>query len=133
MDLLITAKKIADRVEAESLKQNVPVAVTVINTHGNVVLIHRMTGAPRSAIFVVVVRTRTSSPRSERWPAEGANSDRPFEYVRADDVAAAVALVTADPRAEYLAGGTTELDLVLKDGVLDPERLVDIRRLPLCG
>src|SRR6476659_7531380 len=29
MDLLITAKKIADNVEAESLKQNVPVAVTV--------------------------------------------------------------------------------------------------------
>ena len=35
---------------------------------------------------------------------------RPFEYVRADDVASAVALVSADPRAEYLAGGTTELE-----------------------
>ena len=58
---------------------------------------------------------------------------RPFEYVRADDVAAAVALVSADPQAEYLAGGTTELDLVLKDGVLAPERLVDITRLPLRG
>ena len=32
---------------------------------------------------------------------------RPFEYVRADDAAAAVALVSADPQAEYLAGGTT--------------------------
>src|SRR6266550_2280276 len=58
---------------------------------------------------------------------------RPFEYVRADDVAAAVALVSADPQAEYLAGGTTELDLVLKDGVLEPGRLVDITRLPLRG
>jgi CO/xanthine dehydrogenase FAD-binding subunit len=58
---------------------------------------------------------------------------RPFEYVRADDVAAAVALVSADPRAEYLAGGTTELDLVLKDGVLEPDRLVDITRLPMRG
>src|SRR2546423_10566205 len=58
---------------------------------------------------------------------------RPFEYVRADDVAATVALVSADPRAEYLAGGTTELDLVLKDGVREPERLVDITRLPLRG
>jgi len=56
---------------------------------------------------------------------------RPFEYVSADDPAAAVALVSADPRAEYLAGGTTELDLVLKDGVLEPERLVDITRMPL--
>ena len=37
MDLLTIAKKIADRVEAESFKQNVPVAVTVIDIHGNVV------------------------------------------------------------------------------------------------
>jgi CO/xanthine dehydrogenase FAD-binding subunit len=58
---------------------------------------------------------------------------RPFEYVRADDVPGAVALVSADPEAEYLAGGTTELDLVLKDGVLEPGRLVDITRLPLRG
>jgi CO/xanthine dehydrogenase FAD-binding subunit len=58
---------------------------------------------------------------------------RPFEYVRADDPAAAVALVSADPQAQYLAGGTTELDLVLKDGVLGPGRLVDITRLPLRG
>jgi CO/xanthine dehydrogenase FAD-binding subunit len=56
---------------------------------------------------------------------------RPFEYVRADDPAAAVALVSADPRAEYLAGGTNELDLCLKDGVIEPRRLVDITRLPL--
>src|SRR3984893_10156699 len=46
MELLTIAKKIADRVEDESLKQNVPVAVTVIDIHGNVVLTHRMTGAP---------------------------------------------------------------------------------------
>src|SRR4051794_26250790 len=58
---------------------------------------------------------------------------RPFEYVRADDVTVAVALVSADPEAEYLAGGTNALDLVLKDGVLEPGRLVDITRLPLRG
>jgi xanthine dehydrogenase YagS FAD-binding subunit len=57
----------------------------------------------------------------------------PFEYVRADDVAAAVALVSADAGADYLAGGTTQLDLMLKDGVIAPERLVDITRLPLRG
>jgi CO/xanthine dehydrogenase FAD-binding subunit len=56
-----------------------------------------------------------------------------FEYVRADDVAAAVALVSGDPEAQYLAGGTTQIDLILKDGVLNPERLVDITRLPLHG
>jgi xanthine dehydrogenase YagS FAD-binding subunit len=56
-----------------------------------------------------------------------------FEYIRADDVASAVALVSGDPEAQYLAGGTTQVDLMLKDGVLEPERLVDITRLPLGG
>jgi xanthine dehydrogenase YagS FAD-binding subunit len=56
-----------------------------------------------------------------------------FEYVRAADVGEAVATVSADPAAAYLAGGTTQLDLMLKDGVVAPERLVDITRLPLHG
>jgi CO/xanthine dehydrogenase FAD-binding subunit len=55
----------------------------------------------------------------------------PFRYVRATDPAQAVATVTADPAAAYLAGGTTQLDLILKDGILDPDLLVDITRLPL--
>ena len=57
----------------------------------------------------------------------------PFEYIRARDVAAAVALVSADPGTQYLAGGTTQIDLMLKDGVIAPERLVDITHLPLTG
>jgi xanthine dehydrogenase YagS FAD-binding subunit len=56
-----------------------------------------------------------------------------FEYVRATDVDTAVAAVSADPAASYLAGGTTQLDLMLKDGVVSPDRLVDITRLPLGG
>jgi CO/xanthine dehydrogenase FAD-binding subunit len=56
-----------------------------------------------------------------------------FEYVRATDVDAAVAAVSADPAAAYLAGGTTQLDLLLKDGVVRADRLVDITRLPLGG
>ena len=56
-----------------------------------------------------------------------------FEYVRPDDVAGAVAMVSSDPGASYLAGGTTQLDLMLKDGVIQPERLVDIGRLQLRG
>src|SRR4029079_12704940 len=56
---------------------------------------------------------------------------QPFEYIRADEADAAIALVGRDPDAQYLAGGTTQLDLMLKDGVLEPGRLVDITRLPL--
>jgi CO/xanthine dehydrogenase FAD-binding subunit len=56
-----------------------------------------------------------------------------FAYLRPTDVGAAVAAVGGDPGAAYLAGGTTLLDLVLKDGVLAPKRLVDVTRLPLRG
>jgi CO/xanthine dehydrogenase FAD-binding subunit len=56
-----------------------------------------------------------------------------FEYVRATDLDEAIVAVSADPAAAYLAGGTTQLDLMLKDGVVSPDRLVDITRLPLAG
>ncbi|MCX2730111.1 xanthine dehydrogenase family protein subunit M [Saccharopolyspora sp. NFXS83] len=57
---------------------------------------------------------------------------REFQYLRPGDVAEAVAAVGADPEASYLAGGTTQLDL-MKDGVLAPRTLVDVTRLPLRG
>jgi CO/xanthine dehydrogenase FAD-binding subunit len=56
-----------------------------------------------------------------------------FEYVRATDINEAVATVSTDPGAAYLAGGTTQLDLLLKDGVVSADRLVDITHLPLGG
>jgi len=55
---------------------------------------------------------------------------RPLSYVRADDVGAAVSLVTTDPASAFLAGGTTEIDLV-RLGIEQPELLVDINALPL--
>ena len=54
-------------------------------------------------------------------------------YTRPRDAASAVAMATADPRAAYLAGGTTLVDLLLKDAVIEPGRLIDISRLPLRG
>src|SRR4051794_12566692 len=58
---------------------------------------------------------------------------RPFAYSRAVDTDQAIATVTADPDAAYLAGGTTQLDLMLKDGITEPAHVVDITRLPLHG
>jgi xanthine dehydrogenase YagS FAD-binding subunit len=55
---------------------------------------------------------------------------RPFTYERATDAASAVALVTANPDASYVAGGTNLVDH-LKLGVATPDVLVDVRRLPL--
>jgi uncharacterized protein GlcG (DUF336 family) len=68
MDLLTVAKNAAERAEAESIKRKVPIAVCVIDTHGNVVLQHRMTGAPafslelseRKAYTSALVRMRTA-------------------------------------------------------------------------
>jgi xanthine dehydrogenase YagS FAD-binding subunit len=57
---------------------------------------------------------------------------RAFEYIQATDVHHAVATAAADPAAAYLAGGTTQVDL-MKDGVLGPDVLIDITRLPLRG
>ncbi|WP_267242113.1 FAD binding domain-containing protein [Streptomyces sp. PR69] len=57
---------------------------------------------------------------------------RPVSYLRPDGVDDAVQAVTADPGSHFLAGGTTEVDL-LRQHVLAPRRLVDINRLPLAG
>ena len=54
-------------------------------------------------------------------------------YLRPAGVEDAVATVSDDPGAGFLAGGTTMVDLLLKDSVLDVARLVDISRLPLRG
>ena len=61
MELLTIAKGIADRAEAESAKQEVPVAVSVIDVHGNVVLTHRMTGAPAFSLELSERKAYTSA------------------------------------------------------------------------
>jgi xanthine dehydrogenase YagS FAD-binding subunit len=53
-----------------------------------------------------------------------------FGYQRAGDVSGAVALLTADPDARFLGGGTNLVDL-MKSGVERPGLLVDVRQLPL--
>jgi uncharacterized protein GlcG (DUF336 family) len=61
MDLLTIAKKVADRVEAASLKSKVPVAVCVMDVHGNVILQHRMTGAPAFSLELSERKAYTSA------------------------------------------------------------------------
>jgi uncharacterized protein GlcG (DUF336 family) len=61
MDLLVFAKNIAERVEAQSARAKVPVAVCVIDIHGNVVLKHRMSGAPAFSIEIAERKAYTSA------------------------------------------------------------------------
>src|SRR5687767_7726879 len=55
---------------------------------------------------------------------------KPFSFVRATDASAAIGAVAAQPATRFLAGGTNLIDL-MKEGVEQPDRLVDINRLPL--
>jgi len=61
MDLLSLAKNAADRVEAASTASKVPVAVCVIDVHGNVILQHRMNGAPVFSIELSERKAYTSA------------------------------------------------------------------------
>ena len=61
MDLLAIAKTAAERVEAASLANKVPVAVCVVDVHGNVVLQHRMAGAHLFSIELSERKAYTSA------------------------------------------------------------------------
>jgi uncharacterized protein GlcG (DUF336 family) len=61
MDLLALAKNAAERVEWEALQANAPVAVCVIDTHGNIILHHRMNGAPAFSIGLSERKAYTSA------------------------------------------------------------------------
>jgi xanthine dehydrogenase YagS FAD-binding subunit len=55
---------------------------------------------------------------------------RPLSYARAADADSAIAMVHDNRDSAFLAGGTTEVDL-LRQNVLRPRLLVDINDLPL--
>src|SRR3954451_17463539 len=61
MDLLMKAKAVAERVEAEATKAKVPVAVCLIDVHGNLVLQHRMNGAPVFSLEISERKAYTSA------------------------------------------------------------------------
>jgi xanthine dehydrogenase YagS FAD-binding subunit len=53
---------------------------------------------------------------------------KPYRYQRARDIQGAVTALAEEPNATFLAGGTNLVDL-MKLGVMEPEVLVDVRRL----
>ena len=78
MDLLKRAKALTERVEAEATKAKVPVAVCIVDVHGNLVLQHRMNGAPlfaleiseRKAYTSALVRMRTADLLALEQPGQ---------------------------------------------------------------
>ena len=61
MDLLAHAKHVADCVEAAAVRAAVPVTVCVMDPHGNVVLEHRMNGAPAFSMYLAERKAYTSA------------------------------------------------------------------------
>ncbi|WP_066820251.1 GlcG/HbpS family heme-binding protein [Sphingomonas mali] len=61
MDLLTAAKTLAERVETEATKAKVPVAVCIVDVHGNLVLQHRMNGAPLFSLEISERKAYTSA------------------------------------------------------------------------
>ncbi len=53
-----------------------------------------------------------------------------FQYLRTTIVKTALGLISKDPKATFIAGGTNLVDL-MKRGVTAPEKLIDINHLPL--
>jgi uncharacterized protein GlcG (DUF336 family) len=127
-DLLTIAKEMADRAEAESAKQNVPVALTVIDTHGNVVLTHRMSGAPAFSLELAERKAYTSAligmstadlvplvqPGAELYPLLAVSGGRysamggGVPLTSGDQVIAGVAI----------SGGTTEQDIAIVEAAI---------------
>ncbi|MGY3391373.1 hypothetical protein ACVWW6_003964 [Bradyrhizobium sp. USDA 3311] len=61
MDLLSYAKTIAERIEAEAARATVPMAVCIIDIHGNIILKHRMSGAPTFSLELSERKAYTSA------------------------------------------------------------------------
>ena len=55
-----------------------------------------------------------------------------FAFLRVTDVDTALRTIVAEPRARFLGGGTNIVDL-MREGIEQPQTVIDITRLPLDG
>src|SRR5215813_6256487 len=73
-------------------------------------------------------RVREHRPRHPCGRRRGKVAVKPFRYDRASDVSGAVATLAGERAGVFLAGGTNLVDL-MKLGIMEPDVLVDVRRL----
>jgi uncharacterized protein GlcG (DUF336 family) len=128
MDLLAFAKNIADRVEAQSVRAKAPVAVSVVDVHGNIVLKHRMSGAPafsmelseRKAYTSALVGLRTAElsplvqPGQELFPLMGLSGGRFCSMGGGAPLISEGQLVAG----VGVSGGTVEQDVAILESAL---------------
>jgi uncharacterized protein GlcG (DUF336 family)/catechol 2,3-dioxygenase-like lactoylglutathione lyase family enzyme len=128
MDLLTLAKNIADRVEAQSVRAKVRVAVCVIDIHGNIILKHRLSGAPvfsieiseRKAYTSALVGLRTADlsplvqPGQELFPLMGLSGGRFCSMGGGAPLTSEGELVAG----VGVSGGTVEQDVAILEAAL---------------
>jgi uncharacterized protein GlcG (DUF336 family) len=129
MDLLMKAKVLAERVEAEATKAKVPVAVCVIDVHGNLVLQHRMNGAPvfsleiseRKAYTSALVQMRTADLLALVQPGQALYALPTVAGGRFCPMGGGVPLLDDDAKVFAgigVSGGTAEEDIAIVEAAL---------------
>ncbi|MER9455540.1 heme-binding protein [Mesorhizobium sp. M0478] len=129
MDLLTKAKSLAERVEAEATKANVPVAVCIIDVHGNLVLQHRMSGAPvfaleiseRKAYTSALVRLRTADILPLVQPGQSLYALTTVAGGRFCPMGGGIPLVDEDGKVYAgvgVSGGTAEEDVAIAEAAV---------------
>lgn len=129
MDLLTKAKSLAECVEAEATKANVPVAVCIIDVHGNLVLQHRMSGAPvfaleiseRKAYTSALVRLRTADILPLVQPGQSLYALPTVGGGRFCPMGGGIPLVDEDGKVYAgvgVSGGTAEEDVAIAEAAV---------------
>jgi uncharacterized protein GlcG (DUF336 family) len=131
MDLLSKAKALAERVEAEAMKAKVPVAVCVTDIHGNLVLQHRMNGAPlfaleisdRKAYTAALVGVRTADLLALVQPGQSLYALPTVGGGRFCPMGGGAPLLGDDGKLYAgvgVSGGTAEQDVAIMEAALKP-------------
>jgi uncharacterized protein GlcG (DUF336 family) len=128
MDLLLTAKAVAERVEHEAAGNGVPVAICVVDIHGNLVLQHRMNGAPAFSLELSERKAYTSALVGQRTAdllplAQPGQPLYPLLMVAGGRYSAMGGGVPLSREGQVIAGvgvsgGTTEQDVAIVEGAL---------------
>jgi uncharacterized protein GlcG (DUF336 family)/catechol 2,3-dioxygenase-like lactoylglutathione lyase family enzyme len=141
MDLLAYAKDIARRIEAQSARAGVPVAVSIIDVHGNIILKHRMNGAPvfapdlseRKAYTSALVGLRTADlgplvqPGQSLYALMGVSGGR---YCPMGG-GAPVSLEGQRVGGVGVSGGTVEQDIEILESALGEPEVADTAEMKL--
>lgn len=128
MNLLETAKRLAEFAEEEARRMNVPITISVVDIHGNIVLKHRMPGALLISIEMSERKAYTSASlhmRTEKMtplvqpgqPLYTLTSTAGGRYVA---LGGGVPLRDGEPfvAGVGVSGGTTEQDTIIVEAAV---------------